>query len=288
VKHIIIVGCQRSGTTLLGQLLGSHPRAVLIDENDGLYDWVGGIFSGNGPQHVQSHFHAACAHASGKYVHAEDRFTAAGGLLPQVEYLVMKAPNLTYCPDEIARHFPGASIVYALRDIRDVVASMATLRHIPIVDNQIRLMSASPLVTGAFEPELSLLNDPRVEAHRKRAIVAKVKMSLARHFTRVGLPVLSVRYEDLVADPTGWCDRLTSHLHMPPSDVCLRHHEVMHGLGPGRTERARAVDQGSVAHWTTELTEQEERDVWEIGSDLMARLGYQRNPPPDNRALKTV
>lgn len=38
-KIVVIAGCQRSGTTLVGQVLGAHPKAILIDETDGLYDW---------------------------------------------------------------------------------------------------------------------------------------------------------------------------------------------------------------------------------------------------------
>ena len=33
----IVTGCQRSGTTLTGQILGAHPSAFLIDETDELY-----------------------------------------------------------------------------------------------------------------------------------------------------------------------------------------------------------------------------------------------------------
>ena len=29
---VFIVGCQRSGTTLTGQILGAHPNAILLDE----------------------------------------------------------------------------------------------------------------------------------------------------------------------------------------------------------------------------------------------------------------
>ena len=36
---IVVAGCQRSGTTLTGQILGAHSQTFLIDEPDGLYDW---------------------------------------------------------------------------------------------------------------------------------------------------------------------------------------------------------------------------------------------------------
>ena len=32
---LIIAGCQRSGTTLTGQILGAHSKTFLVDEFDG-------------------------------------------------------------------------------------------------------------------------------------------------------------------------------------------------------------------------------------------------------------
>jgi hypothetical protein len=45
VDFILVVGCQRSGTTLMAQIIGAHPLAVMIDENDGLYNWTDALFS---------------------------------------------------------------------------------------------------------------------------------------------------------------------------------------------------------------------------------------------------
>ena len=44
VDFILIVGCQRSGTTLMAQIIGAHPSAVMIDEDDGLYRWTDVLF----------------------------------------------------------------------------------------------------------------------------------------------------------------------------------------------------------------------------------------------------
>jgi len=48
INAILIVGCQRSGTTLMAQILGAHPLAVMIDEDDGLYHWTDALFSETG------------------------------------------------------------------------------------------------------------------------------------------------------------------------------------------------------------------------------------------------
>ena len=284
IRHVVVVGCQRSGTTLLGQMLGSHPCAVLIDEGDGLYDWADAIFANQQTNRIQALFRSTCRTARHKYLDSTQRFTIDGNIRSHIRFLVLKAPNLTYQAHEIARFFPNAAIVYALRDIRDVVVSMSKL-HNPVVTNQIRLINRFPRIAKRFAAELSILEDSNIQPHRKMAAVAKVKMSLVETFHQTGLHVLTVRYEDLVSDPNDWCSRLTAHAHMPPSGLCRRHHEVMRGLGPGRTERSRPVDRSSVARWITALTPQQEADVWEIAGELLDNLGYQRKrgeqfPPP--------
>ena len=44
VDSILVIGCQRSGTTLMAQIIGAHPLAVMIDESDGLYNWIDALF----------------------------------------------------------------------------------------------------------------------------------------------------------------------------------------------------------------------------------------------------
>ncbi len=34
ITYVIIAGCQRSGTTLTGHIIGAHPNAILIDDNE--------------------------------------------------------------------------------------------------------------------------------------------------------------------------------------------------------------------------------------------------------------
>jgi hypothetical protein len=280
LRQVIVAGCQRSGTALLAQVLGAHRAALLLDEDDGLYEWTDAVFAGADGKRVEALFAECCRKAREKYKDADARVDRDGRLLPGVGYLVLKAPNLTYHHAEVARWFPEARIIFAVRDVRDVVASMMRLTRVPIVANQLRRMREAPHVVADHPEELSLLAKPGVPAHVKMAVVAKVKMSLAGHFEGVGLPVLLVRYEDLVRDHRTWTARMIRHAGMPPGDrPSMRHSDVLQGLAPGDTDRTRAVDRRSLARWRSVLSEEEERDVWRVAGDSMERLGYSRDPP---------
>ena len=67
-ETIIILGCQRSGTTLTGNVIGGHPDTFLIDENEGVYDWFNAIAKGkDGDQEVLD---SIVQKAAGKYLDA--------------------------------------------------------------------------------------------------------------------------------------------------------------------------------------------------------------------------
>lgn len=88
MKVCAIVGSQRSGTTLMGQILGSLPGALLIDEDDGLYDWTSAWLKSSDAKAVL--LERAMDRASRKY-HNSDQTAVASP-----ELLNLKAPNLTF------------------------------------------------------------------------------------------------------------------------------------------------------------------------------------------------
>ena len=125
---VAVVGCQRSGTTLTGQILGAHPNAVLLDENEGLYPWFRAKLAGG--QGLDRKFQAMLARVLKKYRNPWNKFGERGDklrLLPHITTLVLKAPNLTYDYTALMNFPAPVSIVYPVRDPRSVVASMIRL-----------------------------------------------------------------------------------------------------------------------------------------------------------------
>ena len=101
---VIVTGCQRSGTTLLGQVLGAHPNAFLIDETDKFYEWFHACARGG--SEVNSLWHPMIGRARKKYNGNSEKFhNKKSGkyykFRDSVTHLVLQAPNLVYSYDII-------------------------------------------------------------------------------------------------------------------------------------------------------------------------------------------
>jgi len=261
MRLVLVVGCQRSGTTLLGQMLGAHPSALLVDENEGCYEIVDALREAKPLRPV---LERVLPGARRKYRDAR-RDDAA-----DPSHLVLKAPNATFARAALVARGLPLSFVFAVRDVREVVHSMARLAEVPIIANQQRRMAADPAIAARFPRELALLSDPAVPDHCKFATIWQVRNSLHRDY-RAAPAALLVRYGELVAGPEAWLARLHDHVGLPRDP--LQHHAVMTGTGPGRTARDRAVDSGSRARWTGSLDEPRLRDIHAIAGGLMEELG---------------
>lgn len=302
MEFILVVGSQRSGTTLMAQVIGAHPLAIMIDENDGLYDWTDSLFNNtpiprtktfgstlNLPEMRQNFqklkmvlrkpsFQSCCRLAIRKYQNPYIRFLENKSLRDSVEFAVLKVPNLTYSFAEIPHVFPRAKIIYMSRDIRDIVSSMMALKRIPILENQLQRILASQDLVKMFPAELSLLqlDDDTVKLHIKMALIAKIKMSLANLFRDNGLNVVNVRYEDLVTHAESVVPYVLDKLGIPFAAECLRHNDVFQGIAPGGTKRQRPLDNKSKKKWKYHLTPQQESEIWGAVGDFMESFGYIR------------
>lgn len=276
LHYIFIVGCQRSGTTLLGQILGAHPQAVLIDENNGVYNLIGAVLTdAANKEHVFRH---CLASARTMYVDAS-RFTEDGLLSDSVTHLVFKAPNTTYDYDWLCKiHHPRLHFVFVVRDVRDVVCSMQRLTHIPMVENQLKRIAPDQSLSTRFSKDLQIIQNDNTADHTRKALIWTIKSGLYAEYTRAPLDAFLVRYEDLVSAPTQWIPRLLDHVGLAGhADTALHHEDVFQGLGPGFTVRTREIDKTSLNRWKRQLTPEAEQDVWTVAGGLMQELGYQRH-----------
>jgi hypothetical protein len=273
MKHIFVLGCQRSGTVLMGQMLGVHGQAILVDERDGLYRWARAAFQDD--DHTAA-FERCCLAARDKYREPGTRFQDSGALRPHIHYAVLQAPNLTFQYNRMSSVLPQAKIVFMYRDIRDVVSSMVALSHIPILQNQTRFILSFGDLRRRFPTEVSALEqgEKGLGKHVKLAMVAKLKMSLSAAYKELGFEVVEVRYEDLVTKKLKTIASVLQQLGLPADDDCVRHEQLLQGFGPGKTPRARAVDDTSVGKWKKRLSAKESAEVWELAGDFMMSKGY--------------
>lgn len=273
-----IVGCQRSGTTLVAEILGSHPHSLLIEEGPPATRWYRAALGSASSAHVAAKFRLCCRLARKDYREPANRVGWSGSVRGGISHVVLKAPNLTYSSEAIGSVWPSAPIIYLQRDIRAVVASALSLSRVPIADNQLRLIRDSDDMTERLAEELEVLErlGTDVAPHLKMALVARMKMSLADQFRQHGLQVLQVKYESLVAEPEIEIPRMLSHVGLQPADECFRHETVLVGSGPGDTVRERSIDTRSVQSWETKLTPRQADQIWDLVGDFMESMGYSK------------
>ena len=284
---IFVVGSQRSGTTLLGQVLGAHPQAVLIDENNTVYTLIETILSATGEE---AHVLRQClASARNQYVD-DGRFTEQGTLRDSVTHLVFKAPNATYEYERLRTiHRARMHFVFVVRDVRDVVCSMQRLIHVPIVENQLKRIAGYEHLSRGFAADLAVIQSPDTADHIRKAMIWQIKTGLYAEFTRPPLNAFLVRYEDLVSDPDPWIARMLAHVDLSAhADATLRHEEVFQGLAPGFTVRTREIDKTSLHRWKRQLSPAQEQDIWQVAGDLMKQLAYPRNIPSESAPRQRI
>lgn len=276
VRHIVVVvGCQRSGTTLTGQILGTNPNAVLIDEFDGLYDWFHSVTDGApGTDHLTS---LMLKKSATKYQKPDDRIVSEGGnymLSDNVDMLVLKAPNLTYDFNKLASMSERIDIIYPVRDPRAVVASMERLSNINFVDNQCRLIAQKPNIQAIRKQDLNVLNDQDQPDWIRAATVWKIKSGLAPEIQNAGLHVFQFRYEDIVADPDQWVQRMSAFCDYEFRVERQTKSNVYKGLGPGDTDRSRTVDEAGIASWQLHMDSRKAAEILTAAEPLAGNFNY--------------
>lgn len=191
---IFLVGFPRSGTTLLDQILSSHSRLYCMEEKEIFAESVGDILLGN---------------ASLDDLNAEARRADYWARAPAAlgeRLLVDKLPlNIIFLP-LIARVFPDAKIIFALRDPRDVILSCFQQRF---------------GMNAAMAQFLDLGN--------AAAYYDQVMSLMEACRARLSTKVHQVRYEDVVANLEQEARALTAFLDLPFEPAMLGYRETAIG-----------------------------------------------------------
>lgn len=197
---IFLLGFPRSGTTLLDQILDAHPALTTMEEKDALDQVRRAVeqLPGGYPEALAGLDEAAIVDMRRLY-HEEVR-RHVGDL--EGLALVDKMPLNTIDAGLIFRMFPNARILLALRHPCDVVLSGFMQAMQP---NAAMVLFDSIDSTARFYTEV---------------------MELWRQYRRVlPLSVLTIRYEDLVADLAAETRRILDFLDLPWDDAVLGYAE---------------------------------------------------------------
>lgn len=258
MRNILITGCQRSGTTLMGLILDSHEQILTIDED---------IFQ-------------------------KDKLSEYEKLdLIPCYKLPMEAHDFGLIRDELK----ASKVIWMVRDPKDVIASMVNL-HIKFdrftsyswaicaAKFEIRgALSSLPLsVIGTLHQEIEKFEAIEQKQKWERnasevfftaALVWKLKHMILDQYAAQDIEYHIVRYEDLVTNPVSTLTNLMSYLELPWDQNVLNHHELHHGIAIGNTTKDRPIDPSNTQKWKQtysehaygiikKLTEQQAKYFW--------------------------
>jgi tetratricopeptide (TPR) repeat protein len=210
---VFVVGMPRSGTTLVEQILASHPAVHGAGELLDLNELVGQMHGPDGQ---------AFRYPENVPTLAAGQFRDLGKTY--VEGLQRRAPSAERVTDKMPANFlllglihlalPGAHIIHVLRDPRDTCLSCYS-----------KLFTAEQ----DFTYELGELG----RYYRKYA-------ELMAHWRKVLPPgrMLEIRYEDVIADLEGSARRIVDHCGLDWDRACIAFHETRR---PVRTASASQV-----------------------------------------------
>ena len=252
---IFVIGMPRSGTTLIEQIIASHPMVYGAGELQTLNDVILTVRGPDGntvpyPEFVAALDAAALKQIGTRYVGLVRKFASKHGAA-KAEHITDKMPSNYYFAGLIHLALPNAKIIHSMRDPVDTCISCFS-----------KLFSAEQNHTY----DLGELG-----CYYKRY------ERLMAHWRRV-LPkgsILDVLYEDVVADLEGQARRIIAYCGLPWDERCLSFHETNR---PVRTASATQVRQpiykSAVGRW---------RIYEEHLGPLLAALGDIVEPAPAHR-----
>lgn len=223
-RPVFIVGMPRSGTTLTEQVLSSHPKVYGAGErNDmqristALINRLGGTLE-HGPKFDDLKAHDLKA-AAESYLEMLRRHSATA------ERVTDKMPHNYESLGLISMYFPNARIVHCVRDPIDTCVS-CFMQH---------FHSAHGYNAGLESLGLYYRQYVRLMDHWKKVLP---------------IPILDVRYEDMIADQEGMARRLIDFVGLPWDDACLRFYENERAVTtPSRWQVRQPIYGSSVKRW---------------------------------------
>jgi tetratricopeptide (TPR) repeat protein len=228
----LLGGHPRSGTTLLEQVLDSHPDIVSVEETTIFYDDAYHPLTRKLPDDEPMLSVLEAAQTDALQQSRAHYFRSVEGFLGQPvgnRLLIDKNPSLTFLIPLLIRIFPEIKLLIALRDPRDVVLSC--------------FMQPLPLDQGS-SAYLSLKST--VEEYSTMMSLWQTLAQLIKN------PFLAVRYEDMVNDLESVARRTLDFLGMPWDARVLafdEHARQKVVRSPTYADVTKPVYKGAVGRW---------------------------------------
>jgi tetratricopeptide (TPR) repeat protein len=247
--HAFLVGFPRSGTTLLGQVLASHPDVQTMEERTCLMDSAAEFFgSDEALDRLAALPEAELEHWRARYW---QRVAESGTTLSKVVFVDKMPLNAVFLP-LVAKLFPRARILFALRDPRDVVLSCFRRR---------------------FAMNAGMYEFTRLDS--TAAYYGAVMRLMNVYAEKLALQTFEARHESLVGDFAGEAARLCAFLGLAYRDEMANFAERARTQNidtPSSAQVARGLSEAGVAQWRRYARELE--PVLPVLAPFVAQFGY--------------
>jgi hypothetical protein len=285
---VFIVGCARSGTTLLQRIVDAHPQIAILPE----MHWITNYFRNQEwlppggrvtPEQVadmmeQKRFRQFELNredfqgllepgASLPYAIFLNRLFALCGKNKGKRLVGNKTPPYVQRIRALHSLWPEAKFVHLIRDGRDVCLSVFDWNHADRTAGRYHTWAEDPVATTALWWER--------------------KVRLGREGGKPLGPGLyyEMRYEDLTARPAEECAKLCAFLGVPYAEAMLRFHEGRERTEPGLDAKKawRPIIPG-LRDWRSQMAPDAVERFEVVAGDLLGELGYPRafpHPSPE-------
>ena len=281
---LFVVGCPRSGTTLLQRMLDGHPLLAVANDSHFIprclethvphlvRQATGGVdvpltptlvrgvvgyhrYHRLGLDALQGRAAARDVSSYRDFVSAlYDRFAARQGKPLGGE----KTPDYVRRLPLLGGLFPGAHFVHIIRDGRDVALSVMSWANRRKGPGKLELWEASPLATSALWWAWQVGSGCR----DGRALPGRY---------------LEVHYERLVVRPEDELRRITSFLHIPFAGEMLRYHEGKRKQNPGRSAKSNWLPPTpGLRDWRIQMGAEDVALFEALTGELLDELGAER------------
>jgi len=252
----LVMGCARSGTSILGELIGAHPEVKYKHEAHAAWNKAG---LGENESH-----RLTAQHATPKVARQiRKRFELEKG---NAKLFAEKCPRSVLRIPFIREIFPEAKLIHIIRDGRDAACSM-----LPGVGGSEWRHLKPPNWQQLFQEERGIM----------RCVQAwKSIMEIALHDLS-GVPHLTLKYEDLVANPQQLAAEILRFLELPEHPEVLAFCKKIQNQTADSYQAQKQAKwfrddhQVRVGRWRENLPNGEARAVEDLLRPLLIKLGYQ-------------
>ncbi len=276
--YLFVVGCPRSGTTLLQRMLDNHPQLAVANDSHfipraiedvpigidpvltpELVEWVRSYRRFYRLSLSEADVHEAAAQAR-TYWEFVGHLYSAYGRRHGKPLAGEKTPDYVRHLPRLHALFPWVKTIHIIRDGRDVALSALEWAREDKGPGKFELWQTEPVAVCALWWRWQVSTGRRDGEG----------LGLGRYG--------EVRYEHLVARPEETLRGLTAFLNLPFAHEMLTYHEGRTRHEPGLSaKKAWLPPTSGLRDWRTQMTERDVELFEALAGDLLSALGYERS-----------